>query len=64
MKKIDYCKFFADIEADPKAITPRLTVRQFLEAKKHVHTCHICHASVNRVLAQHDKLANDNRSMN
>ena len=55
MERIDWCKFFADIERDPKAITPRITVRQLLEAREHVSVCGACGDLVGRVLAKAPK---------
>lgn len=52
---IDWCKYFADIEADPSAITPRLTVRQWLQAREHVYGCDSCNLRVERVLAKEPK---------
>jgi len=46
----DWCRLFADMEVDPSAIiTPRLTVREFYEAKTHTLLCDICYNRVLRV---------------
>jgi hypothetical protein len=42
----EWCKFFEDIEKDPKAITPRLTVRDFLAAREHIAQCKDCSDSM------------------
>jgi hypothetical protein len=47
----EWCKFFDDIEKDPKAITPRLTVRDLLAAREHIDQCKDCSDSMDRVLA-------------
>lgn len=52
---MDWCKYFSDIEADPSAITPRITVRQLLEAREHAHNCDVCNNRIERVLARVDK---------
>lgn len=52
LEPIDFCKFFADIEADPKALTPSMTVRQFQMAKEHVNECKRCYDTTERVLAK------------
>lgn len=49
---IDFCKYFADIEADPAAVPPRLTVRQFLQAQEHVYGCDACYVRMERVAAR------------
>lgn len=48
---VDWCKYFQDIERDPRAITPRITVRQWLEARNHIQNCDPCSNRVDRVLA-------------
>ena len=47
----EWCDFFKDIEADPTAITPLLTVRDLQEAKAHATECRDCSAIIDRVLA-------------
>lgn len=47
----EWCKFFQDIEKDPTAITPRLTVRDLYAAKDHIDECPECFASSDRVIA-------------
>lgn len=42
--------FFQNIDKDPSQITPRLTVRELLAAREHVHQCEECMAIVDRVL--------------
>ena len=51
MSITNWCEFFANIEKDPKAITPRLTVRDLLAAKEHIDSCKDCSDSMDRVLA-------------
>jgi hypothetical protein len=46
----EWCTFFANIELDPKAITPRLTIRDMLAARAHIGECQTCADSVDRVL--------------
>jgi len=53
--KIDYCKFFSDIEKDPTALVPALTVRQYLEARDHVMNCDNCFNRTERVLQKAPK---------
>jgi len=48
---INWCTYFANIEENPKAITPKLTVRQFMEAREHLHRCDVCFNRSERVLA-------------
>ncbi len=50
--QIDWCKFFANIEANPKAYPPRLTVRQQLQAREHLYGCDVCFNRSERVLAK------------
>lgn len=53
---INWCKYFADIEADPQAITPRVTVKQlYIDAVEHIRSCEKCNASVDRVYSQMPK---------
>ncbi len=42
MDKMDYCAYFKSIEADPSAIAPPITVRQFQEVKLHLLQCDKC----------------------
>lgn len=53
--QIDPCKFFADIEANPKAHPPRVTVRQWLMLNEHLYNCDTCENRRLRVLAQQPK---------
>lgn len=53
--QLDFCKFFQDIEANPTAIVPRLTVRQFYQAKEHLAGCDACYNRVERVNARAPK---------
>lgn len=48
---MDWCRYFLDIQKDPEAITPRITVRQLLEAREHVYKCDQCFEITQRVLA-------------
>jgi hypothetical protein len=52
---IDFCKYFADIERDPRAHPPRLTIRQFYAAREHVQNCDNCYNRTERVLARAPK---------
>lgn len=52
---IDWCKFFADIEKDPKAIVPRITVRQMIQAREHLANCDNCDLRMQRVEANAPK---------
>lgn len=52
---MDWCKYFSDIEADPAAITPQITVRQLFEAREHLTKCDECNNRVERVVAQQPK---------
>lgn len=49
----DWCQFFMDIEANPTAIIPDLTVREYLQARNHVMSCDSCLTRTERVLANH-----------
>lgn len=49
--KMDWCKYFFDIEADPEAVTPRITVRQMFEAREHLLVCDACYNRTERVVA-------------
>ncbi len=53
--KMDFCKFFSDIEKDPTAIVPPMTVRQLLEAREHVMGCDTCFNRTERVLKKAPK---------
>lgn len=48
---VDFCKYFSDIEKDPTAHPPRLTIRQFFEAREHLQNCDNCSNRVDRVMA-------------
>lgn len=61
---MDFCKFFADIERDPKAIIPKLTVREFIKAKEHGQTCDVCSLRIERTLAKAPKEYHPNISLN
>lgn len=52
---INWCKFFADIEADPTKIVKGLTVRQMIQAKLHINECQDCMDRADRVLANKPK---------
>lgn len=47
----EWCVFFQNIEKDPSAITPRLTVRDMIAARAHIDECKWCSASMDRVLS-------------
>ncbi len=51
----DWCKYFADIEANPAVHPPRLTIRQFLQAREHLYGCDTCFNRSERVVAQAPK---------
>ncbi len=48
---MDWCKFFSDIEKDPFAKVPSLTVRQFFEGKEHARACKDCYDRIERTVA-------------
>lgn len=48
----EWCQFFQDIEKNPRAIVPPLTVRDYLEAEQHMAKCKDCQDSSDRVLSQ------------
>ena len=48
----DYCTYFRRIEENPTAMSPRMTVREFLGAKEHIKVCDVCSNRVDRVLAK------------
>lgn len=50
-EEFDMCKFFADVEADPHAVTPPITVRQFNQLREHMFDCDTCYNRVQRVFA-------------
>jgi hypothetical protein len=60
----DYCRYFAQIEADPSAIAPQMTVREFMGAKEHVKVCDVCSNRVDRVLAKAPPEEGPNVSVN
>lgn len=64
MEKMDWCKYFRDIEANPEAITPRITVRQLFEARDHLMGCDTCHNRMERVTAKEPKDSFPKRSEN
>ena len=47
---MNWCDYFKDIEANPFAMTPRLTVREFFEARDHAKTCKECYGRIERVV--------------
>jgi hypothetical protein len=47
----NYCAYFRRIEENPTAITPQMTVREFIGAKEHVKGCDVCSNRIDRVLA-------------
>lgn len=49
---MDFCEFFRNIEADPYAITPPITVREFIQLRDHLHSCDTCYNRSERVLAK------------
>ena len=53
--KRDYCRFFADIEANPTAIIDDLTIQEFLEARDHLYSCDACFNRSERVLKNNPK---------
>jgi hypothetical protein len=55
VEKMDWCKYFRDIEDNPKAITPRITVRQLFEARDHLSGCDVCNNRMERVAAKAPK---------
>jgi hypothetical protein len=48
---MDFCQFFRDIEKDPTAIVPELTVREYLAARAHLASCDDCYQVAERVAA-------------
>ena len=48
----DWCKFFADIEADPRAKIKDFSIRDMLYAKEHLYGCDTCNNRVERVNAK------------
>lgn len=61
---MDWCKFFADIEKDPTAKVPDITVRQLFQAKEHVQGCDSCFNRTERTLAKQPKQQFPERSQN
>lgn len=61
---IDWCRYFADIEKDPAAITPQLTIRQWMQMQDHVAGCDNCNLRIERVMAQMPKDEFPERGMN
>jgi hypothetical protein len=55
MNDINWCEFFQKIEKDPSAITPRITIRQILQARNHVYDCDVCFNRTERILAKAPK---------
>ena len=51
----DWCRFFADIEADPEAIVSGLTIGDLMAAREHLVGCDACYLRSERVLAQAPK---------
>lgn len=49
---MDYCEFYRNIEKDPTAIVPKMTVGQWFEAREHLFNCESCYLSSERVLAK------------
>jgi hypothetical protein len=45
----DMCKFFRDIEANPKKLIIGLKVRDYLALKNHIDGCDSCYNIVQRV---------------
>ncbi len=45
---MDFCKFFADIEKNPRAPID-ITVGEYIQAADHVHECKACFDACTRV---------------
>ena len=52
---MNWCKFVTNIEKDPNAIVPKITIGQYLELREHVHNCQNCWDSMNRTLDKDKK---------
>lgn len=61
---MDWCKFFADIQRNPDAITPPITVRQLQEAREHVRECTTCWAITEKVVKENEEPEFPERSKN
>lgn len=46
----DWCRFYAEIETDPRKIISDLTIGDYLQAAQHLNDCPKCEASSERVL--------------
>ncbi len=55
----DFCKFFVDIEADPTAKVPPITIRDLLLAGQHLGTCDKCYESTVRVQQRYKNESNN-----
>jgi len=53
---MDFCKYFREIEQDPTALTPPITIKQFYEAKEHLNSCDVCYNRSERVLSKAPKV--------
>ena len=57
----NFCKFVADIEADPEAIVSNLTIQEYLLLRQHIYLCEDCYDAVERVNKRYkDKMEGDN----
>lgn len=46
----DFCKYIRDIETNPRAIAPALTIREFIQLRDHVYKCAECLKCVENTL--------------
>lgn len=54
-RKIDWCSYFKKLEDDPSAMTPNITVREFMQAREHLYGCDACFNRSERVIAKAPK---------
>ncbi len=50
----DFCAYFTKIASDPSAIATRITIREFLKARQHIHVCPKCAEIVESVASKAD----------
>jgi hypothetical protein len=49
----DWCKFFQEIEENPKRLITGLKIRDYLAMREHVQSCDACYNRVQRVDTSH-----------
>ena len=56
---MDFCAYFKKIVEDLKAISPPITVSQFLQARQHLKVCTTCKDLIERILRENPEAMNN-----